>query len=119
MGTEMREGGKPKGGTESSEAVRMAAGKQQKQGLILAPETSSPGVWCYERLKRSTTVVRIRCDLTHLTLADAGMQFQKFVDHVTADTLLACAVLEHHWGDAFSSFKNGSVVEFVRETRNL
>ena len=118
--SEMKEGGANRQVHESTVAVEAAASSNQRQPIVRAPaDHSSAGRWCYDRLKRSTSKVRILCDLSHLSVAESEAQFQRFVDYVRGDTLLACALLEHKWGEFFSTFRNGSVVQFQVDTRNL
>lgn len=119
-GGELIEGGRTKGSLEGSRALEGASQSQRKQPIVKAPlNTPGTGRWLYERLKRSTSKIRIISEMEHKTISEAEHQYALFVDFTEADSLLKCAVVEHQWDQLTSTFGNGSVVEFRVERRNL
>lgn len=119
MSNPIRQESQARGTSEGSVAVKAAAG-EHRGGQILAPlGLSDMGAWCYDRIKRSTGKVTIVADMTQTPIFDGQRQFQLFVDRVESDSLLQCAVLEHRWDHLQTVFKNGSMVDFHVEQRNL
>lgn len=100
----------PSRATEHPDAVRRAAGTQTTH--VVCPVKVGAGQWCYERVKRSTSKIKVVTDWSGGTDFTRNVEFQKFVDFIKSDSLLACAVLEFGWEDNTVTFKNGTVVNF-------
>lgn len=78
--------------------------------VLRCPKELGAGGWAYERLKRSTAKVRIEAEFE--IPYNRGKEFQKFLDHLNADSLLTCAVVKVEEKAWAVTFANGSVVTF-------
>lgn len=96
---------------ENSEIIQRA--RAGRLNFATCPVQSGAGTWCYDRIKRSTSKIRIQASFAGRTEFDRNTEFQKLVDTIKGDSLLECAVVEFGWDTSTVTFRNGSVIEFI------
>lgn len=96
---------------ESSEAIQRA--RAGRLNFVTCPVQNGAATWCYERIKRSTSKLRIQANFNGRTEFDRTTEFQKLIDAIKSDSLLGCAVVEFGWDSYSVTFRNGSVIEFI------
>lgn len=97
---------------ESPEALQRAQLKGV-QDVLRAPQAIGAAQWCYDRLKRSTSKVRLEASFFGKTEFEQAKEYQKLVDLLKADSLISCAVLAFEEREYAVTFRNGTVISFT------